>query len=150
VRELELLEERQARSVSLHLKYLQALDGVLEDKKGFYAMQRADQLRELEESRAPDALDALMNRPGHQLAVAEQRRVAGDTTSVAGGDLQAAETWHQRHHVHHHSHGHGHHDNMSVSSYHSQPGRSPAKDDAERLHNPYSIYAPPLPKYNKK
>jgi Ca2+-binding EF-hand superfamily protein len=149
VRELELLEERQARSVSLHLKYLQALDGVLEDKKGFYAMQRADQLRELEESRAPDALDALMNRPGHQLAVAEQRRVAGDTTSVAGGDLQAAETWHQRHHVHHHSHGH-HHDNMSVSSYHSQPGRSPAKDDAERLHNPYSIYAPPPPKYNKK
>jgi hypothetical protein len=39
IRELEMLEEKQARSVFLHMKYVHALDGVLQDKKEFYKSQ---------------------------------------------------------------------------------------------------------------
>lgn len=160
VRELELVEDRQARSVALHVKYLQALDGVLEDKKEFYAMQRADKLRELDEARVPDALDRLLHRPSHQLAGGDQQRrtlgIAAGDASVGGSDCKASESWHQRHHVHHHQHQHQHAGSqgrgqdgmgMSVASFHSRAHSLGGGEDGERLHNPYSIYAPPPPKY---
>jgi hypothetical protein len=136
VRELELLEEKQSRSIFLHLKYLHALDGVLEDKKEFYAMQRADQQRLIEEQRMPDALDVLMNRPGFHAAAASTNSVTLSDGIAAEGST-ASESWHGRHH---------HQANYSVSGSHS-PLRA---GEVERLHNPYSIYAPPTPKYNKK
>ena len=175
VKELELLEERQARSISLHLKYLHALDGVLEDKKAFYAMQRADQERQLEEQRLPDALDMLMTRPGFQLAMdAPQRHPYSDQSGVPPSGLSSpedhnlAEAWHNRHHTHHHRHRHSHspshtghsspvhshHGGGSVGSLGSQGSHGSSSlhktAEVEKLHNPYSIYAPPTTKYTKK
>jgi hypothetical protein len=145
VRELELLEEKQARSISLHLKYIHALDGVLEDKKAFYAMQLADRLKQLEEEREPDALDALMNRPGHHLAQEDNH-----TVGTYIGESSAVDAWHQRRATQHHHHHHHHLGEGSQSSHHSSHlTHSPSKE-VERLHNPYSIYAPPTPKYNTK
>jgi hypothetical protein len=139
VRELELLEEKQSRSIFLHLKYLHALDGVLEDKKEFYAMQRADQQRLLEEQRLPDALDVLMNRPGYHASTS-----ATHSDGIAAEGSIASESWHNRHHHHANHQPHSHHSEHSVGSH------SPLRGDVERLHNPYSIYAPPTPKYNNK
>jgi hypothetical protein len=145
VRELELLEEKQSRSIFLHLKYLHALDGVLEDKKEFYAMQRADQQRLLEEQRMPDALDVLMHRPGFHATTSVTL-----SDGIAAEASTASESWHSRHHHHANHPPHSHHagDAHSVGSLGSH---SPVRaGEVERLHNPYSIYAPPTPKYNKK
>ena len=143
VRDLELLEERQSRSIFLHSKYIHALEGVLEDKKEFYSIQLADRLRQLEEERMPDALDALINRPGHHLA--------NDNASAGGGGGSSiADSWHARHSTHHHHHNNNHQHNSGGGDSHSGHHVKLRSEEFERLSNPFSIYAPPSPKYNKK
>lgn len=47
--ELEELEEEQARSIYLHLKYIHALDGVIQDRNAFYFQQLRDRDKQWED-----------------------------------------------------------------------------------------------------
>lgn len=70
-KEFEELEERQTRSIFLHVKYAAALERVLADKHEFY-VQTQKQLRVDEERRKQLAVDLqndlkLLSRPGHRM-----------------------------------------------------------------------------------
>lgn len=157
-RELDELEEQQSRSIFLHSKYLHALDGVLEDKKEFYAMQRADREKMLEETRPRDVMEALMARPGFHLSqdahAATHTSTEGSLSGVgiAGASHGHAGSHHNRHlaHLHaaHHSHASSHASLLDSSAHDHTYGKH--GEEVEVLRNPYSIYAPPTPKYNKK
>lgn len=70
LREFEEMEERQTRSIFLHVKYAAALERVLADKHEFY-VQTQKQLRAEEERRKQLSVDLqndlkLISRPGHR------------------------------------------------------------------------------------
>jgi len=158
VHELDELEEKQSRSIFLHLKYLHALDGVIEDKKEFYAMQKADAEKALEESRPVDALDELMTRPGYHLSATDphdsnhnnfpppvQHRLvstkAGNSESTLGsraGSMDGSR------------HSYLPQGQQSITESAHSPAKSFSLFDEGKLHNPYSIYAPPTHKYNHR
>lgn len=161
VHELDALEEKQARSIALHMKYLHALDGVIEDKKEFYAMQKADKEQAEAELHGLDSLDELMARPGYHLSASDQydsqhfpppvnHRVGPSSSGASQTGSESSQSWHQRHH---HHHPHGAHYVSPFETLHPSP--SPTKHatssiDDEKIHNPYSIYAPPTIKYNHR
>ncbi len=54
-RELEELEEKQSKSVYLHLKYVSSLDNVIVEKKAFYIAETIEKDRQNEEKRLLEA-----------------------------------------------------------------------------------------------
>lgn len=150
VHELDELEEKQSRSIFLHLKYLHALDGVIEDKKEFYAMQKADAEKALEASRPVDALDELMTRPGYHLSATDphdsnhnnfpppvQHRLASTKAGISESTLGSRHSYLPQ-------------SQQSVSESVPSPAKSFNLFEEGKLHNPYSIYAPPTHKYNHR
>jgi calcium-binding protein CML len=157
--ELDELEEKQARSIFLHSKYLHALDGVLQDKKalGETLKQEHEAQRRLEAT-MHDSLDTLMRRPGAHLSGSALAAAAAG----AGGEVVDAEdaaVLSKFDKLLHTAGGGGGGiagggGGGSVSSHHSfatysmGSNNGAAQFQVERLHNPYNIYAPPTPKYN--
>lgn len=56
--EREKLEETQSKSVYLHLKYVHALEGVIDERKSFYEVTRADKEEEEERERQRRDVDS--------------------------------------------------------------------------------------------
>lgn len=97
LREFEEMEERQTRSIFLHVKYATALERVLADKHEFY-VQTQKQLKVEEERRKQLSEDLqndlkLLSRPGHRTQSAKPidalPTIAGlmSETSSPGGKL---------------------------------------------------------------
>ena len=132
MKEQEVLEDKQQRSIFLHMKYLNALDGVLQERKAFYMQRTMDREHAVQEQLAFEtaqqgalspARSKCRNGDGGNSSDDEYVDVhqqAREALEAAADDTRQQQQQQQQQH-----------------DIHQERGK-----DKEVLHNPYSIYAP--------
>lgn len=132
--EQEVLEDKQQRSIFLHLKYLNALDRVLVDKKNQHIEITLERERELEQQleaqeQQKEIVQKQLAREGSQL-FNDLEKKAADMVDSNGLPIVPLDVLAEV---------------MGVKG--TEAERKKKAEEAERLkeiyHNPYSVYAPP-------